>query len=116
MVLNADKYYLRRFLRARQHDLVRAKAMFSDHVHWKKEFGVEEIVENFTFHEREAFLSLYPQGYHKTDKLVSPCSFCHPQTAISAAIRQSKTAEQTGMLKSRRAFSNLERSRQPRLI
>ena len=28
-------------------------------------------MEDFHFHERDAFISLYPQGYHKTDKSVS---------------------------------------------
>ena len=62
---------MRRFLRARQHDLSKAKEMYANHVKWRKEFGVEHIISDFQFHERDAFLSLYPQGYHKTDKLVS---------------------------------------------
>lgn len=33
---------------------------------------VDDIIHKFQFHERDVFLSLYPQGYHKTDKLVSP--------------------------------------------
>ena len=45
--------------------------MYANHVKWRKEFGVEHIISDFQFHERDAFLSLYPQGYHKTDKLVS---------------------------------------------
>ena len=68
----ADKYRLRRFLRARQHDLKRARAMWADDVKWRKEFGADSILENFHFHERDAFISVYPQGYHKTDKMVRP--------------------------------------------
>ncbi len=37
---------------------------------WRAEFGVDSILEDFQFHERDAFISLYPQGYHKTDKMV----------------------------------------------
>ena len=45
--------------------------MYADHVKWRKEFDVAGIVKDFNFHERDLFLTLYPQGYHKTDKLVS---------------------------------------------
>ena len=44
--------------------------MFRTHLQWRKEFGTDEL-DSFVFHERDAFISLYPQGYHKTDKLVS---------------------------------------------
>jgi hypothetical protein len=67
----ADLYTYRRFLRARQHDLARAKAMWHDHLAWRKEYEADTILDNFHFHERDAFISLYPQGYHKTDKMVS---------------------------------------------
>ena len=68
-------YFLRRFLRARQHDLKRAKEMYAATVKWRAEFGVDTILEDFHFHERDAFISLYPQGYHKTDKSVSALVF-----------------------------------------
>ena len=70
----ADKFYIRRFLRARQHDLEKARQMYADHIKWRKEFDVAGIVNDFNFHERDLFLTLYPQGYHKTDKLVSSCA------------------------------------------
>ena len=66
----ADMYMQRRFLRARSHDIAKAKAMFMAHMQWRKEFGVDEL-HNFVFQERDAMISLYPQGYHKTDKVVS---------------------------------------------
>ena len=65
-----DWYFLRRFLRARQHDLKRAKDMYAASMKWRAEFGTDTILEDFHFHERDAFISLYPQGYHKTDKVV----------------------------------------------
>ena len=64
---------MRRFLRARQHDLKRAKEMYTASMKWRREFGVEEVTHNFHFTERDAFIALYPQGYHKTDKLVRQC-------------------------------------------
>ena len=45
--------------------------MWADDVKWRKEFGCDTILEDFHFHERDAFISVYPQGYHKTDKMVS---------------------------------------------
>lgn len=44
--------------------------MYAASVKWRGEFGVDTILEDFHFHERDAFISLYPQGYHKTDKSV----------------------------------------------
>ena len=64
-------YFLRRFLRARQHDLKKARDMYAATVKWRAENGVDTILDDFHFHERDAFISLYPQGYHKTDKTVS---------------------------------------------
>eukprot|EP00889_Picochlorum_renovo_P007378 jgi/Picre1/34408/NNA_001877.t1 len=72
-----DDYYLRRFLRARQHDLKKAMEMFLAHLEWRKEFGADTILEDFLFHERESFLALYPQGYHKVDRLGRPIYIQH---------------------------------------
>ena len=81
-ILFADKYYIRRFLRARQHDLEKARHMYAEHVKWRKEFDVAGIVKDFNFHERDLFLTLYPQGYHKTDKLVSTSPALQPHILI----------------------------------
>ena len=43
--------------------------MFMAHVQWRKEFGADTL-DQFVFQERDAIISLYPQGYHKTDKMV----------------------------------------------
>lgn len=72
-----DKYYLRRFLRARQHDIPRALAMFLNHLDWREENNMDTILEDFHFHERDAFLTLYPQGYHMTDKTGRPIYIQH---------------------------------------
>ncbi|KAI7842782.1 hypothetical protein COHA_003528 [Chlorella ohadii] len=72
-----DRYYLRRFLRARQHDLKRAQAMFLAHLKWREENGIDTILTDFHFEERDAFLALYPQGYHKTDKMGRPVYIQH---------------------------------------
>ncbi|KAK9819422.1 hypothetical protein WJX74_001938 [Apatococcus lobatus] len=72
-----DRYTLRRFLRARQHKLPAAKLMWANHVKWRKEIGADTIMDDFTFDERDAFVSIYPQGYHKTDKLGRPIYVQH---------------------------------------
>ncbi|CAL5220070.1 g2021 [Coccomyxa viridis] len=74
---STDMYFLRRFLRARQHDLKKARDMYAASVKWRGEFGVDTILEDFHFHERDAFISLYPQGYHKTDKSGRPIFIQH---------------------------------------
>ena len=66
---SADIHMLRRYLRARGHDLAKAKAMFLAHIQWEKDFGVAEL-DQFEFTERDAVISVYPQGYHKVDKQV----------------------------------------------
>lgn len=72
-----DDMYLKRFLRARGHDVERAKAMFLAHLAWRKENEVDSLLEKFHFKERDAVLSIYPQGYHKTDKQGRPIYIQH---------------------------------------
>lgn len=97
-----DEATLLRFLRARKFDVPKAKEMFIASEKWRKEFEVDNLVKcakhysendhsslmgtfirNFRFKEREAVNQLYPQYYHKTDKV---CSFLilawlHPPTS-----------------------------------
>jgi hypothetical protein len=63
-------YLLRRFLRARQHNIPKAKAMFIAFLKWREENHVDTILQDFHFTERATFIRHFPQGYHKTDKLV----------------------------------------------
>lgn len=65
-----DYYLLRRFLRARTYDLEKAMAMFLNNIKFRSEFMVDTILTDFYFGERDKFLLAYPQGYHKTDKMV----------------------------------------------
>jgi hypothetical protein len=71
-----DYYALLRFLRARNYDPDRASAMWRDSLEWRAALGADAMLDppgrgGFVFHEREQFLMAYPQGYHKTDKMVS---------------------------------------------
>lgn len=72
-----DYYTLLRFLRARNYELDKAMKMWLDTLEWRKEYDVDTILDSFMFHEREQFLMAYPQGYHKTDKLVSSSTAQH---------------------------------------
>ncbi|KAG5439940.1 hypothetical protein PCANB_000222 [Pneumocystis canis] len=57
-----------RFLRARKFDVAQAKAMFIECEKWRKDFGVDDIVKNFHYHEKMGVFKYYPQYYHKEDK------------------------------------------------
>ncbi|KAF8905856.1 CRAL-TRIO domain-containing protein [Gymnopilus junonius] len=63
-----DDAMLLRFLRARKFDLLKAKKMLLDAEKWRQEFGVDDLVKNFNFIEREEVNKYYPRYYHKTDK------------------------------------------------
>lgn len=82
-----DYYTLLRFLRARNYELDKAMKMWMDTLEWRKEYEVDAILDAFVFHEREQFLMAYPQGYHKTDKLVST-KYSRGSAAIGRAHQQ----------------------------
>ncbi|CAG8651495.1 4541_t:CDS:2, partial [Diversispora eburnea] len=58
---------LLRFLRARKFDLPKTKKMFMDCEKWRKDFGVDDLVKNFDYTEREEVMKHFPRYYHKTD-------------------------------------------------
>ncbi|KIL67206.1 hypothetical protein M378DRAFT_159598 [Amanita muscaria Koide BX008] len=63
-----DDATLLRFLRARKFDVPKAKEMILNAEAWRKEFGVEDLVQNFDFKELPEVNKYYPQYYHKMDK------------------------------------------------
>ncbi|KAG6849748.1 hypothetical protein H0H93_005546 [Arthromyces matolae] len=63
-----DDAFLLRFLRARKFDLVKSKEMLKAAEEWRKEEGVNDILETFDFKEKREVDKWYPQYYHKTDK------------------------------------------------
>ena len=40
------------------------------HLRWRAAEGADSVLTDFHFPERDAFMALYPQGYHKADKQV----------------------------------------------
>lgn len=63
-----DDAALLRFLRARKFDILKAKKMLIEEEEWRKEFGVDDLVQNFDYSEKAEVMKYYPQYYHKTDR------------------------------------------------
>lgn len=70
-----DNASMLRFLRARKFDLAKAKQMFIECEEWRKKFGTDTILDDFTYSEKPLVASMYPQYYHKTDKDGRPVYF-----------------------------------------
>lgn len=66
--LRLDDATLLRFLRARKFNVEQAHAMFVACEKWRKENGVDTILQDFHYVEKSVVAKLYPQYYHKTDK------------------------------------------------
>lgn len=88
-----DKHKLLRFLRAREYDNAKACEMYFNHLAWREQEGVDTILQDFQFKEREAFLGVYPQGYYKTDKTGRPVSIQHLGSIDLKKIKEVTTME-----------------------
>lgn len=49
---------------------------FVDCEAWRKEFGLDDLVQNFDYTEKAKVFEYYPQYYHKTDKVSLSYTLC----------------------------------------
>ncbi|KAJ3212149.1 hypothetical protein HDU67_003985 [Dinochytrium kinnereticum] len=67
-----DDHLLLRFLRARKFQIPLAKKMWSESEAWRKEYGTDDLKDNFDFPEYPVVKKFYPRYYHKVDKIGRP--------------------------------------------
>lgn len=70
--LHFDDHDLLRFARARKFDLPAMQLMFTNFMNWRRDQGVDTIIDTYKFDERAAVQEVYPHGYHGVDKLGRP--------------------------------------------
>ena len=70
--MHYDDHDLLRFCRARKVVLADIQEMWQNFINWRREEGVDDIIDTFSYDERWLVQEHYPHMYHKTDRQGRP--------------------------------------------
>ncbi|CAH8392230.1 unnamed protein product [Eruca vesicaria subsp. sativa] len=63
-----DYHMLLRFLKTMEFNIEKTVIAWEQMLKWRKEFGADRIIQEFSFKELDKVVRHYPQGYHGVDK------------------------------------------------
>ena len=93
--IRSDLECLRRYLRARKHDIPKAKSMVLATLQWRKKVKADTVAQDLNFTEKPQFHEHYPEGF-----------FCCDREGRPVYVQQPGSIETTELWK----FTTLERA------